>query len=986
MAQNEMIDSIIAQAAKDDITQLKKDIPMLTGLMVELSKSARGAVGGLGDGGGLVDVLKNTKAAAEATKGMNMASQQYNSTMEKGAAVLATMNGTSLKYVSIVKGLEQAELSAAKASTESAKAKLLSAKASVENVRQIESETRNTILLTKEKERLEKIAQREQAILDRQKGAYAQLAAEYRTAADEAQNLAAKKILLEREVAAGNNVQVNNTEIARLGPLLATAQANAMRLHTSLLAVDQAVGKSQRNVGNYNGAVMAMSQLLREGPSFAYSFSMGLMGISNNIPILADEIKRLKETNEALKASGKETIPVWKTLMGAFTSPIGIITTLTSVVTIFAARMSMSKNATEEAANSLDEYTKKLEEFYKATDRIRGGVVAEAKFDQSKAESQLSIMRDSNLTLSQRFIAFQALQQLAPNIFDNLDKEGFKTAENTERMKKQIETMKDYINMQVEISKGREEQMKTLALLEANQDEIDKKRAEVEAERLKMIRGGNGKQAADPAWVDKIIRETTRTEVGAGAWDVTKRQAELNQLVKDRNNLLAIESRYNEQLAKLEHDRAMIQGDRIDKNEKEKKQKEYQIDLTIDDEFYHRMQSRADYEKEQEAKYQEHLDFLTQMDQAYQDQKTGALNELNRKYQDGLISYEVYSKGKEEMDKRFIKASLMYHKAYYEDMLKQYPDDERIKALLSKTNSELAALYKVDVKNYKEAQKEKEKAAKDTESLIKEAVQQSIETNKAFVDAYYEKQIAHEESLINAIEERKQAEIDRINNTMQSEDKKQKQITALNAQTAAQEKQINAEIRRMKRDQAIADRVAATLVVVEHTAEGISRALKDYKWPFNLIPAGIVAALGAAQIAAIYAQPLPAYRYGTENHPGGKALVGEDYRPELVIEPGKEPYFIDKPTITELARHTRVIPEAELLANSMGFMTPSLMAAMNVNNDFTALQQETKKGFSELKDAIVNKPVPSWTASNGEWRKIVSRGNSKTEYINQNFS
>jgi hypothetical protein len=275
------------------------------------------------------------------------------------------------------------------------------------------------------------------------------------------------------------------------------------------------------------------------------------------------------------------------------------------------------------------------------------------------------------------------------------------------------------------------------------------------------------------------------------------------------------------------------------------------------------------------------------------------------------------------------------------------------------------------------------------EDVLKQAVHQSIETNKAFVDAYYEKQISYEESLIAAIEERKQAEIDRINNTMQSEDKKAKQIQALNAQTAAQEKQINAEIRRLKRQQAIADRAAAVLGVVENTAVAVASALKE-KWPMNLVLSLIYAGIGTAQVAAIFAQPLPQYGKGTPKddigHPGGPAIIGD--KPEYVFEPGKPGYFTDKTHVKNLARHTRVIPQEELVANSIGLMTPSLLSGIMINGqtDYSALQDEIKKGNDRIADAINNKPVPSWHATGGEWRKIVRRGNSKTEYLNQNFS
>ena len=82
----------------------------------------------------------------------------------------------------------------------------------------------------------------------------------------------------------------------------------------------------------------------------------------------------------------------------------------------------------------------------------------------------------------------------------------------------------------------------------------------------------------------------------------------------------------------------------------------------------------------------------------------------------------------------------------------------------------------------------------------------------------------------------------------------------------------------------------------------------------------------------------------------------------------------------------RLIPEHELIAAQMGFMTPGLISGLIVNNsDYKALEKTMRDELGSVRDAINNKPVPSWITTNGEMRKIVTRGNSTTEYINSNF-
>lgn len=92
-----------------------------------------------------------------------------------------------------------------------------------------------------------------------------------------------------------------------------------------LSAAEQASGRFQRNVGNYqsgwNGLTNSVQQVARELPSLAVSMNTFFLAISNNIPLLADELaKARREYNAykaAIKAGAKDVTPVasvWKQL------------------------------------------------------------------------------------------------------------------------------------------------------------------------------------------------------------------------------------------------------------------------------------------------------------------------------------------------------------------------------------------------------------------------------------------------------------------------------------------------------------------------------------------------------------------------------------------------------------------------------------------------------------------------------------------------
>ena len=106
----------------------------------------------------------------------------------------------------------------------------------------------------------------------------------------------------------------------------ATAAGKALEqetrdLYRQMIVLQEATGNHRLSVGNYakawNGLRMSTMQLVRELPAMTIGFNTFILAISNNIPILIDEIERVKEKNKALIAQGKPTVSVAKTIAGA---------------------------------------------------------------------------------------------------------------------------------------------------------------------------------------------------------------------------------------------------------------------------------------------------------------------------------------------------------------------------------------------------------------------------------------------------------------------------------------------------------------------------------------------------------------------------------------------------------------------------------------------------------------------------------------------
>lgn len=139
--------------------------------------------------------------------------------------------------------------------------------------------------------------------------------------------------------------------------------------------LDASIGNHQRNVGNYgsafNGLNMSVQQVVRELPSATMGLQMFFMAISNNLPILADQIKMAKEANKAMKEMGQDTTPVWKQLIKSlFSWQTAMIVGIT-LITMYGKEISewgKQLISGQRAAISTKDATEKLNEALEKND------------------------------------------------------------------------------------------------------------------------------------------------------------------------------------------------------------------------------------------------------------------------------------------------------------------------------------------------------------------------------------------------------------------------------------------------------------------------------------------------------------------------------------------------------------------------------------------------------------------------------------------
>lgn len=143
------------------------------------------------------------------------------------------------------------------------------------------------------------IAQLQATIANSAEGSYNRLSAQY----------ALNKIRL-------NQMSAAEREAADSGKKL-EAETNA--IYQQMIKLQEATGNYRLSVGHYqktwDGLGISISQVVRELPAAAVSLNTFFLSISNNIPMVVDEINRLRKENELLRAEGKETVSVTKSIV-----------------------------------------------------------------------------------------------------------------------------------------------------------------------------------------------------------------------------------------------------------------------------------------------------------------------------------------------------------------------------------------------------------------------------------------------------------------------------------------------------------------------------------------------------------------------------------------------------------------------------------------------------------------------------------------------
>jgi hypothetical protein len=702
------------------------------------------------------------------------------------------------------------------------------------------------------------------------------------------------------------------------------------QLDTALKTADSHMGVFGRNVGNYKSAFdglgMSFTQVARELPSLAISMQQFILAISNNLPMVQDEIKKARQEIAALRAEGKETPSLFKRIASSMFSWQVALSIAITLLTVFGKQIGDWVSALFKGKEALDAFKKSNELLNKALDstEYKNAVqnVNELRINIDLAKQGL-ISKDGVLkqynesigkTTGQVKSLDEAEQALTRNGEAYVKMMLFKAAANLaleDAAKKALEAEKIRLKKLEEFTSVKDQPTGKGAFVmpgsgSFNAAAFDQQKADQ-------------KKFAEQRKQDAITQEEDAQKV---LEDIAKKfqtdAAKISSKYKfdffssltskaDKDKEKKYQDFVRAQQALLEKGADLdIKQNELKLTRKEISEKTFEErKLAITEDFVKRAiileqslgqkadKSRIeDYKGRLTAQQIEYEKFLQKQDErmnaGVRVTPVGLQTEKTPKTAAGEKALETALEGRAKAAQKAIDAENL---AYEDGRDKSYKDEiahlERIKAIQILYGQDTANTV-LDIKK-KQAEKERQ-LRQETEQFIYDAISTGLQILQ-------ETSNANIQNRIDNLEQEKQRELQLAGNNA--------------AAREAIEKQYNQRIAKEKRKQAQQDKNFALFNVAINTAAGVVKSIAQWGMPLAIPFIALAVGTGLLQAAAIASKPLPQFRRGTRNAPKGLALTGEEGFEFIQKRSGELYRSGDGPTLTALEGGEKIFTHDE---------------------------------------------------------------------------
>ena len=270
-----------------------------------------------------------------------------------------------------------------------------------------------------------------------------------------------------------NKIKMNNLSQAYLENTEAGKKLvrETAEIYAAMDKYQRSTGKHVLNVGNYasafDGLGFSVAQVARELPSLAISANTFFLAISNNIPMVVDELQKLIKANKEAAARGEETVSVMGRLAKSVISFNTVLTIALSIFSIYGKDITkwvVSLFKGRDAVNKLAVQVRALNDAMKAakvetvneTFRLKTlyGIATNANKPYADRVKAIKVLRRENKEYFKDFTDEEILAGKAAKAYDTLSAAIIKNAKSKAALDKITELQKEYIDLQEQVVKN----------------------------------------------------------------------------------------------------------------------------------------------------------------------------------------------------------------------------------------------------------------------------------------------------------------------------------------------------------------------------------------------------------------------------------------------------------------------------------------------------------------------------------------------------
>jgi hypothetical protein len=353
-----------------------------------------------------------------------------------------------------------------------------------------------------------------------------------------------------------NKIKMNNLSQAYLENTEAGKKLvkETAEIYAAMDKYQKSTGKHTLSVGNYkqafDGLGFSISQVARELPSLAISANTFFLAISNNIPMVIDEIQKLRAANEAAAKAGEAQVSITGKLVKSlfsFNTVMVLILTAFSIwgkdITNWIGSLFTGKKRVENLTGSL---------------KHMADAMQNARLETAKETVKLNVLyktaTNNSKSTSERTKAVKALKKEYPEYFKNLTDEEIKLGKASKAYKEATKAITENAKARAALDKITElqkefidlDQKRIGALTKQVQAQGELAKAEKYTAKVSSTITATSNQAASQYYaatasnVNKL--KDNIKEYGEEAENLARRQTVLSKSMENLTKLVNVDS------------------------------------------------------------------------------------------------------------------------------------------------------------------------------------------------------------------------------------------------------------------------------------------------------------------------------------------------------------------------------------------------------------------------------------------------------------